>query len=217
LVNIEGEIQKIIPQQDKTNMTGGKAGHVTLPCEWGSHCLTVAALPKHGTARRLSTTRKTHPSWNGGGGAGGVHRGVTQEQHCTSPSHPPTPPHVGEKSTLPKHGTAHPLSPPKNPPIVEWGGGRQGVFTVAPPKNTTASRLSPPKKPTIRVMGGGTKGCSKWRHSNTAVHVAYPPLPHVAYPPLPPPPLMSWKIKIKNETYLSGGIPKAADDALKQG
>ena len=33
LVNIEGEIQKIIPQQYKTNMTGGRAGHVTLPCE----------------------------------------------------------------------------------------------------------------------------------------------------------------------------------------
>jgi uncharacterized membrane protein YgcG len=27
---------------------------------------------------------------------------------------------------------------------------------------------------------------------------------------------MSWKIKIKNETYLFGGIAKAADDALKQ-
>jgi hypothetical protein len=27
---------------------------------------------------------------------------------------------------------------------------------------------------------------------------------------------MSWKIKIKNETYLFGGIPKAADNALKQ-
>ena len=51
LVNIEGEIKKIIPQQYKTNTTGGRARHVTLPCEWGSHRLTVAAPPKHGTAR----------------------------------------------------------------------------------------------------------------------------------------------------------------------
>ena len=180
-------------------MTGGKAGHVTLPCEWGSHCLTVAALPKHGTARRLSTTRKTHPSWNGGGGTGGVHRGVTQEQHCTSPSHPPTPPHPSCPGKINVAQARHCTSPipPEKPTNCGMGGGRQGVFTVAPPKNTTASRLSPPKKPTIRVMGGGTKKCSTWRHSNTAVHVAYPPLLHVAYPPLPPPPSCPGKSKIK--------------------
>ena len=129
----------------------------------------------------------------------------------------PLPPsHVREKSTLPKHSTARPLSPPKKPPIVEWGGGDRGCSPWRRPR-TPLQVAYPPKKPTIRVMGGGTKGCSMWRHSNTAVNVAYPPLPHVAYPPLPPPPLMSWKIKIKNETYLFGGIPKAADDALKQG
>ena len=65
------------PQQ---NMTGGESrGHVTLRCEWRSNCLTVAASPKHGTARRLSTPPppKNQPfvEW---GGTGGVSHGVAQ-------------------------------------------------------------------------------------------------------------------------------------------
>ena len=47
----------IPPSKNHTkNMTGGESrGHVTLRCEWRSNYLTVAASPKHGNARRLST------------------------------------------------------------------------------------------------------------------------------------------------------------------
>ena len=150
------------------------------------------ALPKNDTASCLSPPKNKHHSCSGGGGEGGVRRGVAQAWHCTSPTiphlPPPSssclgyikiknetylyfwrrrqrqhgggsggggssgggvggkgvcvgggskgrktimvnmegeiqkkysePPHVQEKSTLPKHGTAHPLSPPKNKPFV---------------------------------------------------------------------------------------------------
>ena len=45
----------------------------------GQGVFTVAS-PKHGTAHHLPPPRKTHASWNGGGG-GGVHRGVAQARH----------------------------------------------------------------------------------------------------------------------------------------
>jgi hypothetical protein len=176
MVNIEGEKLNIIPQQDKTNMTGGKIWHFNLPCEWGSHCLTVAASLKHGTARRLSTTiPKKTPFVEWGGGKEVF---VESPKHGTarhlSPPYPPT--HVREKSTLPKHGTARPLTPPKNPPFVlEWGGGGTGgVHRGASPKNGTASRLSPPRK--NPPYYGGNRGDSPWRCPRTTLQVAYPPL-----------------------------------------
>ena len=87
MINIEGKIQKIIPSQlrevhsDKKNDRGG-GGLVTLPCEWGRHCSTVAL--------HLAWRRRTHPSRNGGG-RGGVHRGVAQAWHCMSPIPPKEP------------------------------------------------------------------------------------------------------------------------------
>jgi hypothetical protein len=107
-------------------MTGGRAGHVTLPCEWGSKCLTVAASTKYGNARRLSTPRKTHTSWNGGGGQGGVHRGVAQERHSTSPNQPPTPTHVRGKINVAqaRHFTSH--IPPEEPTKRGMGRGETG-------------------------------------------------------------------------------------------
>ena len=155
MVNIEGEKLNIIPQQDKTNMTGGKIWHFNLPCEWGSHCLTVAASLKLGTARRLSTTIQKKNTLPGMGGGKEVF--VESPKHSTarhlSPPYPPT--HVREKSTLPKHGTARPLTPPTNPPFVEWGGG-QGVFTVARlPRTALQVAYPPPEKPTIRGEQGG--------------------------------------------------------------
>jgi hypothetical protein len=38
MVNIEGEKQYIIPQQDKTNMTGGRAGHVSGSVTQARYC-----------------------------------------------------------------------------------------------------------------------------------------------------------------------------------
>jgi hypothetical protein len=150
IVNIEGEKQYIIPQQDKTNMTGGRAGHVsgsvaqaryctplnhhqkkTPFVEWGGgQGVFMVASPKHGTARRL-TTPLPHP-------------------------------HVREKSTLPKHGTARPLSPPKNPPIVEWEGGETGgVHRGGAKERHCKSPIPPPKKTTLGLMGGGGRGVQK--------------------------------------------------------
>ena len=128
LVNIEGKIQKIIPQQYKTNMTGGRAGHATLPCEWGSKCLTVAASTKHGHAHRLSTPQKELTSWNGGGGTGGVHCGVAQERSSTSPHHPPTPTHVQGKINVAqaRHLTS-PILPQRTHQTWNGGGGTGGV------------------------------------------------------------------------------------------
>jgi hypothetical protein len=168
MVNIEGEKLNIIPQQDKTNMTGGKIWHFNLPCEWGSHCLTVAASLKHGTARRLSTTiPKKTPFVEWGGGKEVF---VESPKHGTarhlSPPYPPT--HVREKSTLPKHGTARPLTPPKNPPFVlEWGGGGQGVFTVARlPRMALQVAYPPPEKThhTTGGTGGIHRGVAQERH-----------------------------------------------------
>ena len=72
MVNIEGgkkNYHQLKAMHNPTKKNRGRAMRVTLPCEWGRHCSTMAASPKHGTAR------------------------------C--------------------------LSPPKNPPFVEWGGGNR--------------------------------------------------------------------------------------------
>ena len=70
MVNIEGGKKNSLSiesdaQPDKKNR--GRAMRVTLPCEWGRHCSTVAASPKHGTARCLSPpTNTTFVEWGGG-------------------------------------------------------------------------------------------------------------------------------------------------------
>jgi hypothetical protein len=142
-----------------------------------------------------------------GGGDRGVFTVASPKNGTARRLTNPLPPLMsGEKSTLPKHGTSRPISPPKNPPNVEWGGGRQGVFTVASPKNSTESHLSPPKKIHHTCNGGGDKGYSTWRRSSTAVHVAYPPLHQSPIPPYPPPPHVLEKSKLKMRlTYLLVG------------
>jgi hypothetical protein len=179
-------------------MTGGRAGHATLPCEWGSKCLTVAALTKHGHAHRLSTPQKKHTSWNGGGGTGGVHCGVAQERSSTSPHHPPTPTHVQGKIYVAQ--ARHLTSPilPRRTHQTWNGGGGQGVFTLASPKNSTKSRLPPPKKNHHTCNGGGERGIQRGVAQARQCTSPIPPTP-VPYPPLPPPPpsLMSWKNKNK--------------------
>ena len=178
MVNIEGEKQNIIPQQYKTNMTRGRAGHVTLPCEWGSKC---GGVDQARTCTPLIYPRKKKITFRGmGGGKGGVHRGVAQERHSMSPHHTPTPTPVREKSTFPKHGTSRPLSPPEEQALRKMGGGEQGGFTVALPKNDTASRLSPPRKTHHSCNGGGGEG-GVHRGIAQAWHCTSP------IPPLPPP------------------------------
>ena len=143
--------------------------------------VSVAALTKHGHARRLSTPEKKKITFRGmGGGKGGVHRGVAQERHSMSPHHTPTPTPVREKSTFPKHGTSRPLSPPEEQALRKMGGGEQGGFTVALPKNDTASRLSPPRKTHHSCNGGGGEG-GVHRGIAQAWHCTSP------IPPLPPP------------------------------
>ena len=162
-------------------MTGGRAGHVTLPCEWGSKCLTVAALTKHGHARRLSTPRKKkHPSWNGGGGQG-VFTVVSPKNGTARRLTTPLPPLMSGKNQRSPSTSLHvPYPPPKNKPFVKWGGGNRGGSPWRCPRTTLQVAYPPLEKPTIRVMGGGGKGCSPWRCQSMALHVAYPP-------PSPPP------------------------------
>jgi hypothetical protein len=113
----------------------------------------VAASPKHGTAHR-------YPSWNGGG-AGGVHRGVTQARHSTSPTHPPTPTHVrGKIKVVQARHCTSPI-PPEEPTNRGMGGGETGgVHRGVDQERHCKSPIPPPsEKPTIRVMGGGgTRG-----------------------------------------------------------
>jgi hypothetical protein len=113
------------------------------------------ALTKHGTTRCLSP-RRTHPWWNmGGGGTGGVHRGVAQARHCT----PPTP-------------------PLKNPHFVEWGGG-WGCSPWRRP-STTLNVAYPPTNFTVALHKHGTEWrlspplTSPWHRASTALNVAYP-------------------------------------------
>ena len=130
-------------------------------------------------AAYLPPEKKT-PFVEWGGGTGGVHRGVAQERHSTSPHHPPTPTHVREKSTFPKHGTSRPLSPPEEQALREMGGGDRGGSLWRCPRTALQVAYPPLEKPTICVMGGGGKGCSPWCCQSMALHVAYPP-------PSPPP------------------------------
>ena len=69
--------------------------HVTLPREWGRHCSTVSASPKHGTARCLSPPKKNTLSGMGGGGKQVVFT-VASPKHGTAihlnTSPPPPPP-----------------------------------------------------------------------------------------------------------------------------
>ena len=198
-------------------MTGGKAGHVTLPCEWGSHCLTVAALPKHGTARRLSTTRKTHPSWNGGGGQG-VFTVASPKNSTARRLATPLPPLISRKNQRCPSTALHvPYPPRKTHQLWNGGGETGGVHRGAAQEHHCKSPI-PPQKNHHTCNGGRDQGVfnvASLKHGSA--RRLSPPTPRRLSPPTPPPPLMSWKIKNKNETYLSGGIPKAADDALKQG
>ena len=51
-----------------TRKNRGRAMRVTLFCEWGRHCSTLAASPKHSTARCLSPpTNTTFVECSGGG------------------------------------------------------------------------------------------------------------------------------------------------------
>jgi hypothetical protein len=166
MVNIEGEKLNIIPQQDKTNMTGGKIWHFNLPCEWGSHCLTVAASLKHGTARRLSTTiPKKTPFVEWGGGEEGL-RGVAQTWHCTSPI-PPLPPYScpGKINIAQARHCTSP-NPPKEPALCAGmgGGGDRGCSPWRVSQEWHCkSPIPPPKKPTILrgEQGGFTVALAK--------------------------------------------------------
>jgi hypothetical protein len=142
-----------------------------------------------------------------GGGAGGVHRGVDQERHCKSPNHPLM---SGGKSRLSKLGTARPLSPPKNTPIVEWGGGDRGCSLWRRPRTALQVAYPPAHRKTHHTFmgGGGTRGVQRDVAQARQCTSPIPPYPTSPIPPYPPPPLMSWKIKIKNETYLFGGNQK---------
>ena len=180
-------------QQDKTNMTEGESRACHSPLWVGKLLFNRGGVAQAWYCMPPTPPQKKPPFVEWGGETGVFYRGVAQARHCTSPIPPLPTPHVREKSTLPKHGTARPLSPPKNPPFVEWGGGRQGVFPVASPKNGTASRLSPPRKTHYLCNGGGGgKGVftvASHKHGT--------------------------KLKMRL-TSIFGDIPKAADNALTQ-
>ena len=115
--NIEGEIQKIIHSQLREVQPKKMTG--------GGPGVSLSPVSGGGTVQPWHHTwhgaEKKQPSINGGGERGGVHRGIDQTRHYTLPI------------------------PPKNPSLVEYGGGEgQGVFTVASPKHGTAHHLPPP-------------------------------------------------------------------------
>ena len=194
MVNIEGEIQKIIHSQlrevqPKKN-DRWRAGRVTLPCEWGRHCSTMAS---HLAWRR----KKRKPSIDGGGGEGGFTVALTKHgtTRCLSP--PKIPPLVeygvgGGQGVFtvasPKHGTAHRLPPSPRKTHALWnGGGGLGVFTVALPKHGTECRISPPLTspwccPSTALNGAYPPLTSLWRRASTALNVAYPHTNHTSCP-----------------------------------
>ena len=144
-----------------TTKNRGRAMRVTLPCEWGRHCSTVAASPKHGTARCLSSP-KTTPFMEWGGETGCVHRGVAQARHCKSPEPPPPPPLRRTKHSC------------------NGGGGDRGCSPWCCPAGTALQNTNPPsppppsEEPNICVMGGG-RGCSLWGRSSRHLTSPIPP------------------------------------------
>jgi hypothetical protein len=123
-----------------------KARHCTLPFPTKKHTLrgmggggkqvvfTLASPTKHSTAIHLNTPpppiRKTKHSCNrGGGGTGGVHRGVAQARHCKSPTPPP-----------PLRRTKH-----------SCDGGGEGVFIMGSFKQTLNVAYPPLTKPWRRT------------------------------------------------------------------
>ena len=165
MVNIEGgkkNYHQLKAMHNPTKKNRGRAMRVTLPCEWGRHCSTVAASPKHGTARCLSPPTNT-TFVECGGGTGCVHRGVAQARHCKSHEH------RGKgvfTVATPRHGTANHQPPPPPPPPSEepnirvmGGGGGQGVITKSSPRHGTANHQPPPPlrrtKQTCNGEGGG--------------------------------------------------------------
>ena len=132
LVNIEGKIQKIITSQlrevqpDKKIWQGeGRACHT--PQGVGEALFNCGITP--------GMAQKKPPMVEYGGGAGGVHRGIDQTRHYTSPIPPP------EKPTL--HGM----------------GGGLGVFTVASPKPTALNIAYLPTNFTVALPKHGTERC----------------------------------------------------------
>ena len=116
---------------------------VTIPCEWGRPCSTVAASPKHCTGFRLSPPANT-TFVECEGGTGYVHHNVAQARHCKSPETP-----------------LHPPPPPSEEPNIRvmGGGGGQGVITKSSPRHGTANHQPPPPlrrtKQTCTGVGGG--------------------------------------------------------------
>jgi hypothetical protein len=98
--------------------------HYTLLIPPEEPTVFTVASPKHGTAHRLPPPpRKTHASWNGGGGW--VCSPWRRPSTALNDAYPP--PNFTVAS--PKHGTERRLSPPN--------------FTVASRKHVTERRLSP--------------------------------------------------------------------------
>jgi hypothetical protein len=98
-----------------------------------------------------------------GGGGQGLFM-VVSPNHGTARrlTTPLPPPHVWEKSTLPKHDCTSPI-PPKEPPNrgMGGGGGTGGVHRGGAKERHCKSPIPPPKKTTLGLMGGGGRGVQK--------------------------------------------------------
>ena len=128
MVNIEGEKQNIIPQQYKTNMTRGRAGHVTLPCEWGSKC---GGVDQARTCTPLIYPRKKKSHFVEWGGGKGVFTVVSPKNGTACRLTTPLPPLLSGKNQRSPSTALHvPYPPPKNKPFVKWGGGEQVVIIL---------------------------------------------------------------------------------------
>ena len=178
MVNIEGEKQNIIPQQYKTNMTRGRAGHVTLPCEWGSKC---GGVDQARTCTPLIYPRKKKSHFVEWGGGKGVFTVVSPKNGTACRLTTPLPPLLSGKNQRSPSTALHvPYPPPKNKPFVKWGGGNRGGSPWRCPRTTLQVAYPPLEKPTIRVMGGEGEG-GVHRGIAQAWHCTSP------IPPLPPP------------------------------
>jgi hypothetical protein len=158
---------------------------ITLPRAWRRHCSTVAASPKHGTARCLSPPKNTPcVEWGGEG-----------NRLCSPWRRPP--------STALQFTLTLPPPPSEKPNIRVIGeGGGQGVFTVASPRHGTANHQPPPPplRRTKHSCDGGGEGVfimgsfkqtlnvayppltKPWRRTNTALNVPYPHPNHTSCP-----------------------------------
>ena len=141
----------------------------------------MAASPKHGTARRLSTPPppKNQPfvEWGGDRGCLPWRRPSTTLHIAYPPLPHPPPPCPGKINVAQARHCTSPI-PPEEQALHGMGGGNREGSPWRCPRTALQVAYPPLEKPTIRVMGGGGRGSSPGRCS-TARRLSPPSPPLV--------------------------------------